>query len=118
MIKQIYEQQLDVILFSVNQYLWDNLTSWQSRINRIRTQSEAYAEAVKETEYSKLIEELPVLQMLAFSDTALGRWRFFFRSDYNGNADLLRRTITDRLEKKSAFAEQTGKIQQSQLQQN
>ena len=110
MIKQIYEQQLDVILFSVNQYLWDNLTSWQSRINRIRTQSGAYAEAVKETEYSKLIEELPVLQMLAFSDTALGRWRFFFRSDYKGNAELLRRTITDSLQKNPHLLNRLGKF--------
>ncbi len=105
MISRIYEQQLDVILFSVNQYLWDNLTTWQSRIKRIQTQSDADAAAA----YSKLIEELPVLQMLAFSDTSLDHWRFFFRSDYNGEADVIRQVVTDSLEKNMYLLQRLGK---------
>ena len=32
MISGIYEQQLDVILFSVNQYVWDSIDSWKMEI--------------------------------------------------------------------------------------
>jgi two-component system phosphate regulon sensor histidine kinase PhoR len=32
MISQLYEQQLDVVLFSVNQYIWDFISSWKQDI--------------------------------------------------------------------------------------
>jgi two-component system phosphate regulon sensor histidine kinase PhoR len=32
MISQLYEQQLDVVLFSLNQYIWDFINSWKNNI--------------------------------------------------------------------------------------
>ncbi|MCB0281144.1 MAG: HAMP domain-containing histidine kinase [Calditrichae bacterium] len=35
LLSQVYKQQLDVILFSVNQYSWDYINSWTSKLDMI-----------------------------------------------------------------------------------
>jgi two-component system phosphate regulon sensor histidine kinase PhoR len=104
MISRIYEQQLDAILFSVNQYLWDNLTTWQSRIRRIQADTSAAA-----AEYRTIVNEVPPLEMLAFSDSLLNHWRFFIKSDYHGEKNLFHRIVVDGLKKDSNLVKQMGK---------
>jgi two-component system, OmpR family, phosphate regulon sensor histidine kinase PhoR len=98
MISQIYTQQLDAILFSVNQYLWDNLSGWQSRLNRIQDTA-----APVESGIRNMVDEIPPLQMVAFSDSLLSRWSFFVKSDTVVNKDLFKRTIMDSLRSKSGL---------------
>lgn len=105
MISRIYEQQLDAILFSVNQYLWDNLAAWQSRLNRIQETSESAAAA----EYRKIVSVSPALQTLAFSDYLFTHWRFYSRPDFNGDTEFIRRIVTDTLEKNSGILERLEK---------
>jgi len=94
MISRIYEQQLDALLFSVNQYLWDNLSAWQSRINTVRSDSRQMG---SESEYRKLVNELSSLEMLVFSDSLMKQWQFYIKSTLSGNVNSFRQTIEDSL---------------------
>jgi two-component system phosphate regulon sensor histidine kinase PhoR len=71
-IKDIYSRQLDAILFSVNQYSEDIISSWRNRINEVYKQQDA------ETELSpslkNLVKENPSVKLIfiAESDKVIG----------------------------------------------
>lgn len=65
LITEIYNQQLDVILFSINQYAWDVSNNWANKINNAfsGTKNE-YERSIKE-----LLEITPAIQAVFLTDS-------------------------------------------------
>jgi two-component system phosphate regulon sensor histidine kinase PhoR len=68
MIFQIYEQQLDVVLFSINQYIWDYINSWKNEIENNLTIAK---QSNKKFDSSMLLSNNQSLKYVMFTDTLL-----------------------------------------------
>jgi two-component system, OmpR family, phosphate regulon sensor histidine kinase PhoR len=68
MIFRIYEQQLDVVLFSINQYIWDYINSWKNEIEAKLSTKAADQEVV---EFSQILGKNLSLKYVMVTDTFL-----------------------------------------------
>jgi len=68
MIFRIYEQQLDVVLFSINQYIWDYINSWKNEIETNLTFGEVSEEILKS---SQILSNNLSLKYVMVTDTLL-----------------------------------------------
>ena len=66
LIEGIYEQQLNGVLFSVNQYAWDVVQNWTISLNRIGL----LQEPDQALAYSDFLKKNRSLRSLFFADTA------------------------------------------------
>ena len=82
MISGIYEQQLDVILFSVNQYVWDSIDSWKMGIEiALGTKQDL----LKKEELEQILKENASLEYILVSDTMMTQKNMYKPSDKTGN---------------------------------
>ena len=69
MIKQVYTQQLETILFSINQYAWDYVGSWTNKIHQSlihkdkKTRSENLSELLETNQTIKQIIFLSAIKL-------------------------------------------------------
>jgi len=73
----IYRQQLEAILFSVNQYAWDVASNWASNLSILlnenrETKPEIFAAALK-----KFLDRNPSIQTVLLCDTSIGGIRLY-----------------------------------------
>ncbi|MFA6469072.1 MAG: hypothetical protein WCW35_09245 [Bacteroidota bacterium] len=64
MIDQLYQRQLDAVLFSVNQYTLDVASSWATQIENER----------KDSRFEQLRQANPSILCIARTDTACRKW--------------------------------------------
>ncbi len=71
LISEIYRQQLEIVLFSLNQYAWDATSDWVSRLNSI------YPATGDEQlpQLWKFLAETPAIEAVFFSDSLGGNLR-------------------------------------------
>lgn len=74
MISGIYEQQLDVILFSVNQYVWDYINSWRMSIETSFTENKLPS---RESLLDKILQENSSIKYIMIMDTTLTDHHYF-----------------------------------------
>jgi two-component system phosphate regulon sensor histidine kinase PhoR len=67
MIGQMYNRQLDAVLFSVNQYVLDVASSWATQIEN----------GLPNDRFARLLQSNPSIISVVVSDTALKSWRSF-----------------------------------------
>ena len=78
MITEVYEQQLETILFSVNQYAWDFVNTWISRIqNSLTLEDKTYINK----SILQILETNSAIAYVIISDTLLKSPEYFFRHD-------------------------------------
>lgn len=70
MISEIYEQQLDAILFSVNQYVWDFINSWKMTIE---TMLDTKYNLNEDIELGQILKQSSSLKYLYITDTLLSK---------------------------------------------
>ena len=74
MISEIYEQQLDAILFSVNQYVWDFINSWKMAIE---TTLDTKQELNADLQPDQILRQSSCLKYLVISDTTLSESKLY-----------------------------------------
>jgi two-component system phosphate regulon sensor histidine kinase PhoR len=67
----IYRQQLDAILFSINQYAWDAANNWASTISILLNEYQQTDAASRTSAFTRFLEKNSPIRMLVFTDTAL-----------------------------------------------
>ena len=86
MIREVYRQQLDAVLFSVNQYIEDYIGSWRSRVNaRLRTGT---------VEQADILAELPGVEAVFLWDENMLQ---IAELSVSGNAARFQQLIADSL---------------------
>lgn len=86
MLGAIYRQQLETILFSINQYSWDVADSWVSRIDAAYRESHGPA---LQNRLQEFLASQRAVQAVFLTDSALQDVRFFTLPDSNpGSAHL------------------------------
>ena len=88
MIFRIYEQQLDVVLFSINQYVWDYITSWKREFET-NIADLKFDEEILET--PQILTNNSSLKYIIVTDTLLTTHRIFGReqiSKTQGDKDI------------------------------
>ena len=70
MISEIYAQQLDAILFSVNQYVWDFINSWKMTIE---TTLDTRTNLSETPDFDKILVQSASLKYLVITDTSLSK---------------------------------------------
>ncbi len=83
MIREVYRQQLDAVLFSVNQYIEDYFSSWRTRVN--------IALSTEQTDFDRMVSDLTGVQ--AF---------FLWEDDMK---PLIQRSVSGEMEKTAALIE-------------
>lgn len=109
LIGSIYRQQLDAILFSVNQYAWDVASAWTGTVSAALRESAAGASPV-DSLVPPLLARMPPVAALVVTDTAAARVVLFHRDRaapppaWSGILDSLLRADPARLERLVRFA--------------
>lgn len=88
MIYRIYEQQLDVVLFSINQYVWDYITSWKREIGTYISEVRSDEEIL---ENPRILTNNSSLKYIMITDTLLTRQQNFSLEEFSkiqGDEDL------------------------------
>jgi two-component system phosphate regulon sensor histidine kinase PhoR len=70
MIEQIYRQQLDVVLFSINQYAWDIANSWAGEINRMVKDHPPSTSSRPRSDFESFLARNKGIEALFVADTA------------------------------------------------
>ena len=70
LIDQAYRQQLDAVLFSVNQYAWDIANSWASEVNQILGTERLLSSPQMESNFNKFLSSNPGIHTVFLADTA------------------------------------------------
>ncbi len=73
LIERVYAQQLDAILFSLNQYSWDVVSNWASTISMLR-QEHAGSGGDLEQGFSSFFAKNPPLKAVVFADSSMSRF--------------------------------------------
>jgi len=84
LITEIYDRQMDAILFSINQYAWDMCSSWSNRVELSYNQP-AERRVIKIEEFLK---DTPSLKLLFISDS-LGNNVNFFRQKTDSLSQMI-----------------------------
>jgi len=71
MVGNIYRQQLDVVLFSVNQYAWDAVSSWAGSIQNIVADPKSRSSAAAANSVREFIAQRGTVQGVFMCDTLL-----------------------------------------------
>jgi two-component system phosphate regulon sensor histidine kinase PhoR len=81
MITGVYEQQLETILFSINQYAWDFVNTWITKIQNSLTLGNK-----SETKESiqQILQTNTAIAYIAISDTMMQKPEFFYRDKMGG----------------------------------
>ncbi len=81
MITRVYEQQLETILFSINQYAWDFVNTWITKIQNSLTLGNK-----SETKESiqQILQTNTSIAYIAISDTMMMKPEFFYRDKMGG----------------------------------
>lgn len=109
LIGSIYRQQLDAILFSVNQYAWDVASAWTGTVSEALRESAAGAAPI-DSLVPPLLARMPPVAALVVTDTAAARVGLFRRDTaspppaWSGILDSLLRADPARLERLVRFA--------------
>ena len=93
MITGVYEQQLETILFSVNQYSWDFVNSWIARIQNSLSLGD---EDVTKESIQGLLETNAAIAYVGISDTLLQKSEFFHRENTSENENNVFRDIKEK----------------------
>ncbi|TAK64374.1 MAG: hypothetical protein EPO24_03395 [Bacteroidetes bacterium] len=83
LIASIYRQQLDVILFSLNQYALDVVTNWSSSLGILSNENKHVSQDSLKHMVGQFLEKHSSIQAIVFTDTSLGDNRFFSSSENN-----------------------------------
>jgi two-component system phosphate regulon sensor histidine kinase PhoR len=75
LVTEIYDRQMDAVLFSLNQYAWDICTSWANRVEFIYNQPPSS----QEIKLKDFIKATPSIQLIFFSDSAATNLRLIPR---------------------------------------
>ena len=69
LVERIYRQQLDAVLFSLNQYAWDVANKWASEVDRIFRSAQSAPPSRSRDEFGKFMAENKGIQALFIEDT-------------------------------------------------
>jgi len=97
MIYRIYEQQLDVVLFSINQYVWDYITSWKREIGTNISEVGSDEEIL---ETPRILINNSSLKYIMTTDTLFSRQQIFSLEEFSkmqGDKDLKSIVSPDKL---------------------
>ena len=70
LVERIYRQQLDAVLFSLNQYAWDVANKWASEVDRIFRSVQSKLPPGSHDDFGKFLAENKGIQALFIGDTA------------------------------------------------
>jgi two-component system phosphate regulon sensor histidine kinase PhoR len=79
MITGVYEQQLETILFSVNQYAWDFVNTWITKIQNTLSPDD---NSISTESIEGLLETNTSIAYVAISDTMMTRPVYIFRDNF------------------------------------
>ncbi len=71
MVGTIYRQQLDVVLFSVNQYAWDAVSSWAGSVQNVLSSPKSQSESSLAGSLRQFIAQRGTVQAVFVCDTSL-----------------------------------------------
>jgi len=106
----IYQQQLDVILFSINQYAWDVVNDWASTINILVNEQQSNRSAG--TGFSNFLNKNRSIEALIVSDTTFDHAQFFIGSDSSFSNRIRQASILDSLGVNSEKVQRLLQLQQ------
>lgn len=92
-IEETFNNQLDAILFSVNQYTEDIVSGWAARINSALLESDQKPEAFKAS-IEKLQSENPISLIFTADDATLNNFRLPGRVQ-NDNEEIIKKGLKD-----------------------
>jgi two-component system phosphate regulon sensor histidine kinase PhoR len=78
----IYDQQLDVILFSVNQYAWDVVNNWVSRFNLLLVENRRGRPEYPAAVINAFLQKNSAILAITLNDSGSGNGRFFPNETY------------------------------------
>jgi len=96
-IASMYHQQLDAILFSLNQYAWDVANGWASTVNILVNEHRGYAAGQLRTTVDRFLENNRSLQAIILSDSSFVRFQHYSRPDTSMISDVKVSALEERL---------------------
>jgi len=93
LIGQIYRQQLDVILYSINQYAWDVVNHWASTVSLMYRDARRSGDRKFREDAARFLAGNVSVRGLFLSDTTLQETRFFIALPDSPGAGGLSRAI-------------------------
>ncbi len=78
-IATIYGQQLDAILFSINQYAWDVATNWAGLVKRTLSEEPGASPDTIRAAFSRFLVNNPSIEGIWLADTSLANGRSYSR---------------------------------------
>ena len=108
-LSEIYRQQLETILFSVNQYSWDIANSWVSRIDQARQPVSGSAPFPALEDF--LIEN-PSVRAVFLSDSLAGEVQVYFSPENTDNRAALRGEVEALLQSRPDLTQRLRRYQQ------
>lgn len=79
-IATIYGQQLDAILFSINQYAWDVATNWSGLVKQILTEESGAPPDTMRSAFARFLANNPSVEAVWLADTSLTVLGSYLRS--------------------------------------
>lgn len=110
MIGEIYRQQLETILFSINQYSWDVADSWVSRIDAALRESPGEA---LQNRLEGFVANNRAVQAVFLADSAMASLRFFVLPESNPESRQLPEDLRSALQNQKNLPEQLKRYRQA-----
>ncbi len=89
LLNQVYKQQLDVILFSVNQHAWDYVNSWISKLDLIISRDNEIDKKANGAPHFENVKNFiisqPVFNQITFYDSAFTKLSAVYPNEYLNN---------------------------------
>ncbi|HUL43318.1 MAG TPA: HAMP domain-containing sensor histidine kinase [Bacteroidota bacterium] len=110
----IYRQQLDVILFSINQYAWDVVNNWASNINILVNEEDAKSKKSENAGFSDFLRRNRAIEALIISDTGIQHAQYYVSHDTSSGVRLDESVIVDNLKPDSDKVHRLIQLQREQ----
>ncbi len=110
LVEESYRQQLNAILFSVNQYCWDVVNSWAARINlaHLETESDNFDQSLKQ-----LLAENKSIRVIFLADSTFRRIEIYNQSETSGISPLRKDSLTAYFENRSEESERLSRYKKA-----
>jgi len=113
LMESVYRQQLDVVLFSLNQYAWDVASSWRSTITVLADEAERRERKDLRSAIRDFLSRNPGVETVFFADTLLQEVTVIQRTDEVPGGESGAARLQEVLQAERARAERLTRLRRS-----
>ncbi|MGB2958886.1 MAG: HAMP domain-containing sensor histidine kinase, partial [Bacteroidota bacterium] len=113
LMESVYRQQLDVVLFSLNQYAWDVAASWRSNITLLADEAERSGTSGLRSAIRDFLHRNPGVETVFFADTLLQEVMVVQRTEGAPGDELSAARLRDILQAERAKTERLTRLRRS-----